>query len=614
MRYTWRAVFVSLFFINLIVSYLFTGPIATTTLLLIPVNLLLIWYIGLQLDKYLYSKKQLRSANSVLYDYSSALDSTIDAIGITNEENCYEFVNEAYVELYGYEKEEFKNINWRHLYTEESLNFFDETLIPELLKQGHAKGEATSVKKGGTTFPMEISVSLIKETQKTILVVRDITEQKKAEEFMKFKADHNDLTNLPNRRQLLHDLNNNQEEMKETTILFIDLDRFKIANDTLGHELGDKLLVEVAERLNFFRSELVETYHLAGDEFIVTIQNSDEDYIRSITLDISDYIKEPFYIKGNEIFITASIGISSYPHHTDDINELLKMADTAMSYAKSEGKNTYKFFNTDLKLQLERKTMIEFELRKAIKNEELFVHYQPKFNLLNNNELAGIEALIRWHNPKLGFVSPMEFIAIAEDTGLINEVGNWVISEVLYQMRKWQEKGYPLVKVSVNISQRQFRDNNLIPFIASSLYSFNIEPHYLELEVTESVLENYELVIPKINALKELGVGLSIDDFGTGYSSLSLLKNLPFDTLKIDQSFVRDLIGNQKDISLIKTIITIGETFNLNVVAEGIETEDHLKLLGQLECPMGQGYFFSRPVSASDLEENFLKKFKKSAV
>ena len=613
MRYTWRIVFLTFFITNLILSYIITGPFHKTTLIFIPFNLFIIWIIGLQIDKYLHSKKQLQSANSVLYDYSYALDSAIDAIGITNEEEHYEFVNEALVKLYGYEKEEFKNNHWRSLYTDESLEFIDGTLIPDLMEHGQAIGDVTGIKKDGTTFPIEISISLIKETNKIISVVRDITKQKQFEEFMKYKADHNDLTNLPNRRRLLHDLNKNREQSKETSILFIDLDRFKIANDTLGHEIGDKLLVEVAERLNFFKNEFVDTYHLAGDEFIVTIQDNDMDYIGNITMDIIEYIKEPFYIKGNEIFITASIGISSYPQHTEDLNELVKMADTAMYYAKLDGKNTYKFFNTDLKLQLERKTMIEIELRKAIKNEELFVHYQPKFNL-SNNELAGIEALIRWKNPKLGFVSPLEFISIAEDTGLINEVGNWVISEVLYQMKKWQEIGYPLVKVSVNISQRQFRDNNLIPFIASSLYSFNIDSRFLELEVTESVLENYELVLPKITALKELGVGLSIDDFGTGYSSLSLLKNLPFDTLKIDQSFVRDLIGNQKDISLIKTIIAIGETFNLNVVAEGIETEEHLKLLGQLECPMGQGYFFSKPVSASDLEDHFLKKIKKPAM
>ena len=605
MRYTWRIIFSCGFIINLITSLIYIESIPLTTYYLIPVNLFIFWIIGLQIDKYLFSKKQLKSTESVLTDYSYALNSAIDAIGIANEYGKYEFVNEALAQLYGYGKEEFIKMDWEHHFTKDSVVLLRETLIPDLLKHGHSKGETFGVNKDGITIPLEISLSLIKETKKTILVIRDITQQKQQEAFLKSKAEHNELTNLPNRQRLLNKLVKGQEESKETSVLFIDLDRFKLTNDTLGHDVGDKLLIAVAERLNFFSNDFVTTYHLGGDEFIVLIQNSDIEKVQHTAIDIIDYIKEPFYINGNEVFITASIGISNYPQHTDNINELIKMADTAMYYAKTDGKNTFKFFNTDLKEQLERKSMIEIELRKAIKNEELFIHYQPKFNLLNKNELAGVEALIRWENPSLGFVSPMEFIPIAEDTGLIIEIGNWVINEVLSQMSKLRDKGYPLVKFSVNVSQRQFRDSNLIPFIELSLHSYNIEARYLEIEVTESVLENFELVIPKITSLKELGVGLSVDDFGTGYSSLSLLKNLPFDTLKIDQSFVRDLIENSKDISLIKTIITIGKTFNLNVVAEGIETEEHLNLLGQLECPMGQGYYFSKPIAAEELENRF---------
>lgn len=608
MRYTWRISLTSLALI--INTYSYIDKYESITFLIgfiFLLNLFIIWVIGLQIDKYLYSKKLLHSTKKALTDYSYALDSAIDAIGIINEEGNYEFANEALTKLYGYEKEELANLNWKQDSKKETFDYFNGTLIPALYQHGHSRGETIGLRKDGTTFPQEISLSLIKETQKIILVIRDITKQKQEEENMKNKAEHNELTNLPNRRRLLQDLNTGIEEAKVMSLLFIDLDRFKIANDTLGHEVGDKLLIDVAARLNFFRNEFTATYHHGGDEFIVLIQNKDLEYVQNIAIDIIDYIKEPFYIKGNEVFITASIGISNYPLHTEKINELINLADTAMYYAKIEGKNTFKLFNNALKLQLESKTLIEIELRKAIKNEELFILYQPKINLLTK-DLAGVEALIRWKNPNLGFVSPMEFIPVAEDTGLIIEIGNWVIREVLNQMSTLRDNGHPLVKFSVNVSQRQFRDKNLIPFIESSLNEFNIEPHYLELEVTESVLENFELVIPKITALKDLGVGLSIDDFGTGYSSLNLLKNLPFDTLKIDQSFVRDLIGNSKDISLIKTIITIGKTFNLNVVAEGIETEEHLKLLGEMDCPMGQGYYFSKPIAASELEEKFFTK------
>jgi len=607
MRFTWRIILLAVFVINFAVSYYLGIEISKIALLFTPVNILIIWLLGLQIDKFLYSKKQLHSTERALTDYSYALDSTVDAIAIINEDGQYEFVNEAMTKLYGYDKEQFICIAWESNLSIETVTYVNETLLPDLIQLGYARGETIGLRRDGTTFPQEISLSRIKETQKIIAVFRDITKQKQEEDYMKNKAEHNELTNLPNRRRLLHDLEKVIELTQQSSILFIDLDRFKIANDTLGHEVGDRLLIDVSERLNFFRNEFTTTYHHGGDEFIVLIQNKDLEHVQNIAMDIIEYIKEPYYIKGNEVLITASIGISSYPQHTGKINDLLNMADTAMYYAKIDGKNTYKMFTNELKQQLERKTLIEVELRKAIKNEELYLHYQPKFNLLTN-ELAGVEALIRWENPNLGFVPPMEFIPIAEDTGLISEIGNWVISEVLTQMDELRSYGYPLVKFSVNVSQRQFRNESFIPFIESSLCQYNIKPHYLELEVTESVLENFELVIPKITALKELGVGLSIDDFGTGYSSLSLLKNLPFDTLKIDQSFVRDLIGNSKDLSLIKTIINIGKTFNLNVVAEGIETEEHLNLLGQLECPMGQGYYFSKPISATELEEKFFSK------
>lgn len=572
----------------------------------LPVNLFLGWVVGLQIDKYLHSKRELDSTKSVLVDYTYALDSSVDAIGITNEEGNHEFVNEELARLYGYQKDELLTIHWEKLFTQESIDYFHENFFSEVKKNGYDRSEATGLKSDGSTFPLEITMSLLNETQKTLVIIRDITKKKQYEAMVKYKAEHNELTHLPNRRKLNQDLEIFKEQSLESSLLFIDLDRFKITNDTMGREVGDKLLIEVAERLNFFSNRMIKTYHLGGDEFVVLILKENMDFVKNIAMDIGEYIKEPFYLKGNEIFVTASIGISGSPEHTDDMNELITMADTAMYYAKLDGKNTYKFFNNELKEQRERRTLIEIELRRAIRNEELYVVYQPKFDL-HNSKLAGIEALIRWDNPVLGMVSPMEFIPVAEDTGLINEIGNWIINDVLYQMRRWQDKGYSPVKVSVNVSQRQFRDNNFVPFIESCLYSYSIEAKYLEFEVTESVIENIDLVMPKINSLKALGVGISIDDFGTGYSSLSMLKNLPFDTLKIDQSFIRDLIGNSQDLSLVKTIISIGQTFNLNVVAEGIEKEEHLHLLAELDCPMGQGYFFSKPIRPEQLEVEFFK-------
>nr|WP_272508325.1 EAL domain-containing protein [Paenisporosarcina quisquiliarum] len=587
-----------------LISLLNSEAVPLWQLVALPIYMFFGWLIGLQVDKYLHSKREHDSTKSVLNDYTYALDSSFDAIGIMSEEGYHEFVNEELGRLYGYQKEDLISTHWERLFTVESIKHIHENLFAEIKKNGYVRSEATGVKSDSSTFPLEITMSLLNETQKILVIIRDITKKKLYEEMRKYKAEHNDLTHLPNRRKLNNDFETFADKSLETSVLFIDLDRFKIANDTLGREVGDQLLIEVAERLNFFSNKTTKVYHLGGDEFVVVILKGDREFIQNIAVDIGEYIKEPFYIKGNEIFVTASIGISCSPKHTEDMNELIKMADTAMYYAKLDGKNTYKWFNTTLKKQLERRTQIENELRKAIRNEELYVVYQPKFNL-HTSQLAGIEALIRWDNPTLGLVPPMEFIPIAEDTGLINEIGNWIINDVLSQMRKWQDKGHSVVKVSVNVSQRQFRDFHFIPFIESCLSSYNIESKYLEIEVTESVIENIELVMSKINELKAMGVGISIDDFGTGFSSLSMLKNLPFDTLKIDQSFIRDLIDNSKDISLVKTIISIGKTFNLTVVAEGIETEEHLHLLDELDCPMGQGYFFSKPIRPEQLETEF---------
>ncbi|EPD52311.1 diguanylate cyclase (GGDEF) domain-containing protein [Paenisporosarcina sp. HGH0030] len=605
-RFKWRILITSIALLLNLIVLVIQENFSWWRLAKLPVNLFLGWVVGLQIDKYLHSKRELDSTKSVLVDYTYALDSSVDAIGITNEEGNHEFVNEELARLYGYQKDELLTIHWEKLFTQESIDYFHENFFSEVKKNGYDRSEATGLKSDGSTFPLEITMSLLNETQKTLVIIRDITKKKQYEAMVKYKAEHNELTHLPNRRKLNQDLEIFKEQSLESSLLFIDLDRFKITNDTMGREVGDKLLIEVAERLNFFSNRMIKTYHLGGDEFVVLILKENMDFVKNIAMDIGEYIKEPFYLKGNEIFVTASIGISGSPEHTDDMNELITMADTAMYYAKLDGKNTYKFFNNELKEQRERRTLIEIELRRAIRNEELYVVYQPKFDL-HNSKLAGIEALIRWDNPVLGMVSPMEFIPVAEDTGLINEIGNWIINDVLYQMRRWQDKGYSPVKVSVNVSQRQFRDNNFVPFIESCLYSYSIEAKYLEFEVTESVIENIDLVMPKINSLKALGVGISIDDFGTGYSSLSMLKNLPFDTLKIDQSFIRDLIGNSQDLSLVKTIISIGQTFNLNVVAEGIEKEEHLHLLAELDCPMGQGYFFSKPIRPEQLEVEFFK-------
>jgi diguanylate cyclase len=609
MRYTWRIAFSGFIFtFNMLANFFYLKDFSSSSIFTVFFNFAIGWFIGSQIDKYRFTKKKLGSTKTILRNYSYAMDSVGEAIGIINETGQFEFVNDAHAQLYGYTKEEFLKVNWKDCYSKEDIDHINNIALPKLLKTGYWKGEITGVRKDGTRFPKEISFSLIKESKNTICIVRDISEQKNYEELMKFAAEHHELTELPNRRRLLADLAAKKEEFQHVSLLFIDLDRFKIINDNLGHEKGDALLIEVSKRLLSFKNDMVNVYHHGGDEFIVIAGNTNEKYIKDLASEIIKKIKEPYYLNITEVFITASIGISLYPEHTNHINDLIKTADTAMYFAKLAGKNTFKFFNKELEMQLERKAKIEAELRKALKNKELNILYQPKFNL-GNLELVGIEALIRWKHPTLGTISPSEFIPIAEEIGIINDIGKWVIKEILHQIRSWLDKGFPCVKVSVNISPKQFSDQKLVQDICSFLHLYQIDSKYLEIEITESVISEPKISTPILNSLKEQGIGISIDDFGTGYSSLSIIKDLPIDTLKIDQSFIHDLLENPKEKLLVMTIVEIGNILGLKVIAEGIETAEQLEHLLQLNCTMGQGYYFSKPISASELETRFFKQY-----
>jgi len=609
MKYTWRIIITSILLISNAVSITFLEQITYIAILSYIANLFFGWIIGYQIDKYHYSKRELGSAKKSLVDYSHAMESVPLGIGITNEHGQFEFVNDAHARLYGYSKEEFLAKNWQDCYPKEVVDHLNKTAIPRLVKQGEWRGETIGVREDGSTFPQELILSFIDKRQKVISVTRDITEQKQYIEYIEYIAEHNDLTKLPNRHKLFIDIPDIIKTTENTSLLFVDFDRFKMVNDTLGHDIGDELLVVSAKRLLAFQNELIRVYHLGGDEFIFLIQNSSIADVETIAAKIINCIKEPYNIKGNEVSITTSIGISRFPDHTNNFDDLIKMADTAMYYAKLDEKNRFKLFSIDLKIKLERDATIESELRKAISNSELFVHYQPKFDIKSSN-LVGMEALIRWENAILGNVSPMEFIPVAEDIGLISEVGNWVMKEVISQLGKWKSQGYPLVKMSVNVSQRQFRDRNLVEYVKTYLSKYKIDPRYFEVEITESEMEDFDLVIPQLKSLKEIGIGISIDDFGTGYSSLNFIKLLPVDTLKIDQSFVRDMVKSENSLMLVKTIIEIGNTLSLSVVAEGIESEEHLILLKQLDCPIGQGYYFSRPLGVQEIESVFFREGK----
>ncbi|HEY0848199.1 MAG TPA: EAL domain-containing protein [Noviherbaspirillum sp.] len=436
-------------------------------------------------------------------------------------------------------------------------------------------------------------------------VSREITDQKLAEERIHHLATHDALTGLPNRTMFSHLLVNAissaQRLRRNIAVLFIDLDRFKFINDTLGHDAGDKLLKEVATRFKKALRASDVVARLGGDEFVVLVQDVNDDaHAAAVARKVLATAIKPFMLSGRECRVTASIGISMYPRDGDDEHWLMKNADIAMYFAKEEGKNNYQFYSPDIRSQSIERLVMENNLRYALERNELTLHYQAKRELVSG-EITGVEALLRWDNDELGAVSPVQFIPVAEETGMIIPIGKWVLRTACEQNMAWQRKGLPPVRMAVNLSVRQFADEHLVADIEAILRETGMAPELLELEITEGmVVHNPEHALKLLSAIKALGVRLAIDDFGTGYSSLGQLKHFPIDTLKVDRSFIRDIATNAGDKAITEAIIAMGKTLNLTVVAEGVETVEQEAFLREQACDEMQGFYFSKPVSADD--------------
>jgi diguanylate cyclase (GGDEF)-like protein len=422
-------------------------------------------------------------------------------------------------------------------------------------------------------------------------------------------ANRDDLTGLSNRRMLNDYLKNSlarcERNNRELAILFLDLDRFKFINDTLGHDEGDHLLKQVTERLvkSVRKGDIVARQ--GGDEFIILLEEIDRNQVKEVAERIIESFKSPFLLHNEEYYLTTSIGISLYPQDEGDSQTLIKNADSAMYLAKRCGKNNYQFFINEPQAILERKMKLEQAIRKALDKNEFILHYQPKVNL-ETGEIYGVEALLRWKHPELGMIYPLEFIPIAEDTGMIIPIGTWVLNEACRQSKRWLNKGIR-IKMAVNVSAIQFQENIFIKKVEDALNENNLLPEYLGLEITESVMQNINQSSAIIHELKRIGVKVAIDDFGTGYSSLSVLSQLPIDLIKIDKSFVNDILTNSNAASLIKIIVDLSRNLNFGLVAEGIENEQQAEFLMQNGCSYGQGYLYSPPLSEAELE-SLLKK------
>jgi len=518
-------------------------------------------------------------------------------------------VNQKLCDILGYTREELLQLSTRDITPPEE--HATATDYSERLRAGAIASytrEKRYVRKDGRTIWVNVTQSAVigPDGQPThaITMIHDVTERKQAAERIDYLAQHDVVTGLPN-RQLFGDrlalaMARTKRLGEMMAVLLLDLDRFKQVNDTLGHGVGDRVLQAVAARLQEQLREVDTIARLGGDEFAVILESVTE---ASRALFVADKIVEamaaPFLIDGEEIFITASIGVAVYPVDANSVEKLIEGAESAMYQAKCDGRNAAQVYSPERNPRRGGGLSMESKLRRALERDEMHLNFQPKVDA-HGGAITRAEALLRWHNPDLGVVAPADFIPLAEDTGLIVPIGEWALHSACVQANAWRRSGYP-ISVAVNLSARQFRQSNLAVMVERVLADSGLPAALLELEITESVImHGIEQSIATLQSLNDIGVTISIDDFGTGYSSLSYLKRFPVHKLKVDQSFVRELHQSADDAAIVRAVIALAQNLNLKTVAEGVETEQQLIFLAGLECDEYQGYYFSKPLPAAE--------------
>ncbi len=547
------------------------------------------------------AEEKIRASEKKL---STILSNMQDTFYRTNNDGELVLVSPSVKKLLGYSLDELIGENLKNLYVD-----------PE----GHSKflaalkendGELNSYemamnRKDGSIMHVSSNAQYCFDEGGEIIGIegttRDITERKQAEQHLRYVVNYDSLTKLPNRTlfrdRLDHAMAYARRYNHLVVLMFLDVDRFKTINDSLGHLVGDQLLQAVSERLRSCAREGDTVARLGGDEFAIVMEGivdvSDADIAAKKVLGA---MSKSFILEGHDMFVTASIGVTIYPSDSDDIESLIRNADTAMYRAKQAGRNNYQFYTEDMNTRAIESLLLQNNLRKALDNHEFLLYYQPQINL-SSGEMIGMEALIRWQHPELGLLSPKQFISIAEETGLIIPIGEWVLRKVCLQLKEWQNRDLPLFRVSVNLSACQFKQRNLVGIISAIIEETGVDPSYIELEITEGVLvDDEEKAIEILHELKKLGMHISIDDFGTGYSSLSYLKRFPLNTLKIDKSFIRDISTDADDAAIAEAIIALGHSLRLKVIAEGVETLEQLEFLSPRGCDEVQGFYFSEPL------------------
>lgn len=552
------------------------------------------------------SRRNLQLAEKII-------ETSLEGVMITDAKGLIQQVNPAFVQVTGYTCEEVMGHSPSMLSSGRHDAAFYQQMWAALNQHGQWRGEIWNRRKNGEIYPELLTITALRDEQQRIIhyaaLFSDISQIKASEQHIQHLAYYDALTNLPNRRLFYDRLKlavaHAHRQQESLAVLFVDLDRFKTINDTLGHNIGDLLLREVAERLARSLREDDTVARTGGDEFLVLLsQVRTPAEVTQVCQRMLHTLEQPMRLAEHELVINASIGVAMYPEDGNDHETLIKHADVAMYRAKSRGRNTFRLFKQHMNESSQRRLLLEQALHLALDRQELSVYYQPIVDA-RDGRLLGAEALARWHHPTLGTISPAEFIPLSEETGLIVPIGRFIFDTVVRQLRDWQCQ----ISIAINLSARQFSDRHLVAYITRMLTTAKIPPHLITLELTESVLmSGAQSHIEKMNALRDAGIRLSIDDFGTGYSSLAYLRLFPLDRLKIDQSFVRDMSESDDAHAIVKATISLAHSLRLSVVAEGVETQAQVQQLKALHCDCLQGYFFSKPMDPVRFSEQFLQQ------
>lgn len=543
--------------------------------------------------------------------YTSVINHNLDPILTIDKKLKIVHANRAVHEVFGYRFKELSNRSILNLVGDNEVEDFQLFFLRALGGESIEMEGSTLFHKGGDLLPTylkAIPVIIDEVVEEIHMIVRDTSVHQANDEKLHYLSYHDQLTGLWNRRAMNEhfeeDANYALKNNERLSIIHVGIDRFKLINESLGQNGGDEILKMIAERLKMICPASARLYRNSSDEFIVSMKNHAVLKTENFSQKILNDFGKPFYYNHQEYFISASIGISVYPEDGRTLETLLRKSEQALTYVKDRGRAHYRFYRVEMNSVFPDEVLMESHLRRAIELDELAVHYQPQVDL-KTGHIGSFEALLRWNNRKFGFVSPAHFIPIAEESGLIHGIGDWVLDQVCSQLKEWQDKGFKPVRIAVNISPNQFRMEDFVDKMKKKIIRYGIIPSSLEVEITESALTNMDETVAILNELKKIGIFISVDDFGTGYSSLSYLKQYPIDIIKIDRSFIKDIETDPKNEAIAKTIINLAHNLGMEVIAEGVEKDLQASILLGANCQKAQGFLYSKAIPVEELVERY---------